>query len=205
MKPRSSTFPRACRTRWERGGARAYTLVEILLVIAIMAVILAIGIPSVFHNLRKSPMRQAVSDLQEACQTARVTAILRGAPAEVVISAQDGSLSVRPAAQDREAGVAGGDDDFGGVAAPMPGGAETAGTPSSTPVPTFSARLPESVAFKKLVVNLRDMMEYDQARIRFYPNGTCDAFAATLLSEQNEERSITLEITTARDRVEVLR
>ena len=70
---------------------------------------------------------------------------------------------------------------------------------------SFSAHLPESVAFKKLLVNLRDMMEYDEARVRFYPNGTCDALAATLLSEQNEERTITLEITTGRDHLEIVR
>jgi prepilin-type N-terminal cleavage/methylation domain-containing protein len=177
---------------------RGFTLAEIMIVIAIMGVILAAGVPTVFNALRRSPIRQAVSDLQDACRAARMMAIVRGRPADLVITAQDGALMVRPAADEP-----GGPGEPPGPSAPAAaGGAEA---PPAEHSPGFSARLPDSVAFKKLLVNLRDVMEYDEARVRFYPNGTCDALVATLLSEQNEERTITLEITTGRDHLEVVR
>lgn len=170
-----------------RLGGGGFTMAEIMIVIAIMGVILAVGVPTVFNAVRKSPMRQAVSDLQEACRAARMMAIVQDRPAELLITAQDGALVVRPAA-----GLAG-PAEPGGQSEPAAG------------VPGFTAHLPDSVAFKKLLVNLQDMMEYDEARVRFYPNGTCDAMVATLFSEQNEERTITLEITTGRDILEVVR
>jgi len=189
MKPSHRTSLRA------RAG---FTMAELMIVIAIMGVILAMGVPTVFNALRKSPMRQAVSDVQDACRAARMMAIVQGRPAELVITAQDGGLVVRPTAE-RPAGQA--ESSRQGE----PAAAAGAETPPPAPALGFSARLPESVAFKKLLVNLRDMMEYDEARVRFYPNGTCDALVATLLSERNEERTITLEMTTGRDHLEVVR
>jgi prepilin-type N-terminal cleavage/methylation domain-containing protein len=185
-------------SRTRRSG---FTMAEIMIVIAIMGVILAVGIPTVFNVMRRSPMRQAVSDLQDACRAARMMAIVQGKPADLVISAQDGALTVHEAAEEPAERA----EPWRGSepAAAAAGGAET--PPPPAPSPGFSARLPDGVAFKKLQVNLRDMMEFDQARVRFYPNGTCDALAATLFSEQNEERTITLEITTGRDHLEVVR
>jgi type II secretory pathway pseudopilin PulG len=171
-------------------------MVEVMLVIAIMGVILMVGIPSVFQAVRKSPMRQAVGDLQEACRTARMMAVLQGVTTELVINAQDGSLSVRPA-RETENETREGD-------AP-PEGDPTPTTPPPAVVANFSAHLPDSIAFKKLVVNLRDMMDYDEARVRFYANGTCDALSATLFSDQNEERNLTLEVTTGREVAEASR
>lgn len=190
---------------WRRGFRRAggFTLIEIMLVMALMGVVMTIGLPSMFRAMKKSPMRQAVSDLQEACRTARTMAILQGTPAEVVVNATDGGISVRPVADVRE-------QDSGAQAAAAEAEAarreaELSDAPAATPVPTFSARLPDSIAFKKLLVNLRDQMDNEDARVRFYPNGTCDAFTATLFSEENEERVISLEITTGRDDMEIIR
>jgi hypothetical protein len=36
----------------------------------------------------------------------------------------------------------------------------------------------------------------DFARVRFFPNGTCDELALVLLGEGGERREITLEVTT---------
>jgi type II secretory pathway pseudopilin PulG len=168
-----------------------------MLVVAIMGVILTIGIPSIFRAVRRSPMRQATSDLQEACQTARMLAILHGAPAEVIIRAQDGLVNVRRAPPER-------DSETGASPEPMqqPSGGQQL---MAGETPRFTAHLPDSIAFKKLLVNLRDMMGEDEAQVRFYPNGTCDAFTATLFSEQSEERTITLEVTTGRDHLEIIR
>jgi len=172
-------------------------MVEIMLVIAIVGVMLGIGIPTMFRGMSKLPIQQAVRTLEEACRAARTAAILQGQPAEVVIQAQEGTVTVALVAEG-----GGAPSDLGpsepGLSEPGPAGAASGR-------PDFSGRIPASVAFKQLRVNLRDMMDYDEARIRFYPNGTSDELTAVLLSEQNEERALTLEIVTGREHVEVIR
>lgn len=184
-----------------RRRQHGFTLFEILVVLAILSIIATIGVPTIIQSAKKSPMRQAISDLEEACRNARMLAILQGDPTEVIVHAGEGALSVSRATL---APAATGDT-------PAPGG--EAGEPApdqpaqlgTVEIQPFRAKLPSSIAFKKLLVNLQDMMDEREARIRFYPNGTCDAFTAVLLSEQNEERSLTLEITTGREIVEVIR
>ena len=185
-------------------GAGGYTLFELLIVVALLAVIASIALPGFLHTVRKSPLRQAMSDLQEACHRARMMAIMRGTRSELVINAVDGSLTVRPV---QETAVAPTDTVPGGLPASPADSATASGTraePRDGLGPT-TVKLPESVVFKKLVVNLQDLMDSTEARVRFYSNSTCDAFTATLLSEQNEERTLTLEITTAREEMEVVR
>lgn len=177
---------------------RAFSLVEILVVLAILGIVATVGIPAVFHAVQKGPMRQATSDLVEACQNARMTAILLGTPAELVINAVEGSLAVRSV----EATPLPTEDSLPTEDLEVTPGDEGTSGRRVAQLPPFRANLPESVAFKQLVVNLQDLMDSTEARVRFYPNGTCDAFTATLLSEHNEERTLTLEITTGRELLE---
>lgn len=194
--------PTGWKVRTLRRGAGAFTLFEILVVLGILSIVITIGVPTIFHAVQKSPLRQAMSDLEEGCRHARMMAIMQGTPAELVINAVDGTITARPASetagQPREEPIAVEPTDPT-VVEDRPASAR------ASSIPNFSAKLPDSVAFKRLVVNLQDMMDYTEARIRFYPNGTSDALTATLLSEQNEERTLTLEITTARENVEVTR
>ena len=71
-----------------------FTLFEILVVLAILSIVATISVPSVVQAAKKSPMRQAISDLEEACRNARMLAILEGEPTEVVIRAGEGALTV---------------------------------------------------------------------------------------------------------------
>lgn len=181
---------------------KGFTLIELLVVVALIGVFATVSLPPMFYALKKSPIRQASSDLAEACQRARMLAIMKGRTAELVISAEDGLLATQLA---NEAALL--------DAAPESGEADAVLLPTGEPVPAttpletrpFTARLPESVAFKELLINRRDMMEYAQARVRFHPNGTCDELFAVLLSESNEERVVRLEISTGRETVEVIR
>jgi prepilin-type N-terminal cleavage/methylation domain-containing protein len=183
------------------GRPSGFTLFEVLVVLAILSIVATIGVPSVLQSAKKSPMRQAISDLEEACRNARMLAILTGDPTEVVIQAGEGALSVSRASAVPDAS---GEDIISGVESREPVEGRTAPA-GKVEVEPFRAKFPSSVAFKKLIVNLQDMMDEKEARVRFYPNGTCDALTAQLLSEQNEERTLTLEITTGREIVEVIR
>jgi prepilin-type N-terminal cleavage/methylation domain-containing protein len=191
---------------------RGFTLIEILVVLGILSIILGIGLPAVFSTIRKGPMRQAVSDLQEGFLKARMLAILTGKPAELAINASDGSMQVREVSETKGEGSA--MSDAGGAAEKPaePSAAEDgeegeggAPRPIAGGLPSFSAKLDSSVSFKQLVINLRDVGDEPDAAIRFYPNGTSDALMATLFSESGEERSVTLEIMTGRPNFTTIR
>jgi len=189
--------------RLECKHERGFTLFELMVVVALMSIVVSISLPSFLRAVRKSPLRQAMSDLEEACTRARMMAIMEGRPSEVVIRAADGMIQVRLF---RETAP---DEEPESGAVEQADKSERAGQSGGSPLPVGVApvvfKLPSTVAFKRLVVNLQDMMDTDEARVRFFPNSTSDAFSATLLSEDNEERTITLEVTTARSIIEVIR
>jgi prepilin-type N-terminal cleavage/methylation domain-containing protein len=71
----------------------AFTLIEVMVVVAVIGIIMAMGIPSIVRTMRKEGMRKAVSDLVEACNEARATAILSGQTSDLVIRPMEGSVS----------------------------------------------------------------------------------------------------------------
>jgi prepilin-type N-terminal cleavage/methylation domain-containing protein len=82
---------------WMRGiftrgpRSRAFTLIEIMVVVAIMAIILAAGIPSLYGFFHKEGLRKTTGDILETCQTARSAAILSGSPAELIFHPKEGT------------------------------------------------------------------------------------------------------------------
>jgi prepilin-type N-terminal cleavage/methylation domain-containing protein len=158
-----------------RRVGRAFTLVEIMVVVGIMGVIMAMGVPSLFRALQKEGMRKAVSDVVEACSNARARAILSGETAQVVFYPKDrrfefGGAGPAPSQQAQSAGVAG--------------------------------RLPRDIDVEMLDINLLEYGESDVARVRFFPNGTSDEMTLILRSRKNERRAISLEFSTGLASVE---
>jgi len=173
-----------------RRSASAFTLIEIMLVVAIIAIVMTMGLPAIYRAMKLESFRQAVSDVVEACSHARARAILQGGTMEVVIRAEDGQINVQSAGNDNDH-------------------PEKTTSPSevttSSSASIFSARLGENVGIAMLDVNLMDLMRAAEAHVRFYPNGTCDEFTLVLQSEKGEMRKITLEAVTGLADVEVLR
>ena len=54
-----------------RKSRSAFTLMEIMIVVAIIGLIMAMGLPSIIKVLQKEGMRKAVSDLTDVCAAAR--------------------------------------------------------------------------------------------------------------------------------------
>ena len=175
-------------------GGGGFTLIEIMMVVGILGMVLAMGMPAFIQSIRRDPLRQAVSDIEEACSKARAAAILRGSPVELVIRAEGGQLNVVPARDDNAEQTAASVEALGQPAEPS---ADKAASRS----PVFSARLNENVAVTLLYVNLKDQMEAEETRVHFYPNGTSDEFTI-IVQFGNEMRKISLEVVTALVNVE---
>ncbi len=176
---KDSTFGRADRTC----RASAFTLVEIMIVVALLGIVAAMGIPSIVQFNKKEDLRKAVADVVEVCSNARAQAILRGTTVELVIHPQERSLAVSavPASKSTETD--------GGEAPPA---AEPA-----TPRSGLSAQISDRITIEMVDVNLFEYKDLEEAKVRFYPNGTCDELTIVLRSEKNEFRKISLEATTS--------
>lgn len=66
----------AIRNRQSAIGNSAFTLIEIMIVVAIIGLLAAMGMPSLAKALQKEGMRKAVSDVQDVFFTARERAII---------------------------------------------------------------------------------------------------------------------------------
>jgi prepilin-type N-terminal cleavage/methylation domain-containing protein len=68
------------------GLIKGFTLIEIMIVIAIGALVLAVGVPSIFRAAEQNSLRAVANGIVEACSMARERrAILKGQVQELVI------------------------------------------------------------------------------------------------------------------------
>jgi prepilin-type N-terminal cleavage/methylation domain-containing protein len=136
----------------QKSPRRAFTLIEVMIVVAIIGLVAAMGVPSILQALRKDGMRKALSDVKEDLDNARARAIVSGQTTEVVFNPLQKSIG--------------------------------------------STALPDGVDIAMLDINLLDYGATEEARVRFFPNGTCDEMTLVLHSRDEWEK-ITLEFSTA--------
>jgi prepilin-type N-terminal cleavage/methylation domain len=163
------------RDECDRKDARqAFTLIELMIVMAIVGIVMAIGIPSFVRIWHTDALRKSAADIQEACKHARARAIFQGSVAELVFHAKDGSFEV------------------------VSGASQSGEGSSTTPAGSgLSGKLPDDVGLAKLSINGVSNMESEIAKVRFYPNGTCDDLRLVLMRpDTREARGIFLEVTT---------
>jgi prepilin-type N-terminal cleavage/methylation domain-containing protein len=81
--------------RRKRGGASAgFTLIEIMIVVAIMGLTFSIGLPSFVHAFKREGMRKVEKDLLDACREARAEAIMKDHPVDLVFHPIDRTFEV---------------------------------------------------------------------------------------------------------------
>jgi prepilin-type N-terminal cleavage/methylation domain-containing protein len=171
-------------SRLTHHAAPAFTLIELMVVVAIMGIILSAGIPSLYRLMQKEGMRKVSSDVMEVCGRARAQAILRGTPVDIVFHPLQRRLDIgaAPTAQPVEGE---GQAEFG-----------VAEKPAVIPGQGQSAVIPDDFGIEMLDINLSEYRESEWARVRFFPNGTSDEMTLVLRSPKNEWKKITLEVTT---------
>ena len=134
---------------------RAFTLVELMVVVAVMGVIIGISIPSFRSFWEKAPLEQAISDVEDMCRQARSDAIINKRTMELVLNDTEESLVLRSAART----VIGVDPDTGGEANLVEQG--------------------EVLDSVELTADLQIIEPVDeeflgQLELRFYPDGTAE-------------------------------
>ena len=165
----------------------AFTLIELMVVIGILALIMATGIPAIYQMNKKEGMRQATESLIKVCGNARQRAIFSGTVTRVIFHPSEKRFEVsggggRPAAGNQRY------DENGEVI-----------IPTQAPPPTgdgITGTFGEDLVIEMLDVNLVECREFDSAEVRFFPNGTCDELTIILRSNKGEWRKISTELTT---------
>jgi prepilin-type N-terminal cleavage/methylation domain-containing protein len=152
-----------------------FTLMELMMVVAIIGLMMAAGVPAILSITREAPMRRAVNDVVEICHRARAQAILQGQTTAVVFHPRL-----------RQVAFSGGTD----ASAPA-GPASRAGRKAVN-----TTELDSSVVIEGLGINNMDYTDSEEGRVRFFSNGTSDEMTL-VLSSGGEYRKITLEETTA--------
>ncbi len=180
-----------------RRGRRktAFTLIELLVAAAIAALLMMTAIPYV-REVQKKPLVRAITALVDGCREARLQAILKDRPYQVVIYDSGGAIGVEPVP-----------NDFPNSSGPVSDQAhmsDDADAAAAKRAP-FQAQIDDEVAFRRLLVNGRDRMAAEAVAIRFFPNGTSDALDAELQWLRNDVRRITLDILTGQPMVQGVR
>jgi prepilin-type N-terminal cleavage/methylation domain-containing protein len=172
---------------------RAFTLIEIMMVVAIIGLVAVASIPAILMELHRGPMSNAVNDVVGICSHARAEAILNGVPTMVVFHPQARQLAISSAP------VPASTNDLFSSVAPATNAPSAPGAASEN-----SAQLADSISIEMLDINLLEYKDSDEARVRFFPNGTSDEMTLVLQSG-DDYRKITLEVTTALTSVGVIK
>lgn len=165
-----------------KSSLSAFTLIELMVVVAIALLVMGWGVPNMLRTVDKQGINKAVSDLMEGSKQARAYAIMSGSPAELVIRAEDGALTVRRASGPRLMRNSGGDAV----------GVSSLGKTVTNDLKGFRAALEDDVAVELLDVNFIDQMQFPEGIVRFYPNGTSDEFTIVLRVD-DEWRKVSLD------------
>jgi prepilin-type N-terminal cleavage/methylation domain-containing protein len=180
----ASVFPFAAPGH---GRARAFTLLEIMMVVAIIGLILTMGVPAILRTMHEEPLRKAVNDVLNICSHARAQAILHGQTTTIVFHPQSRQMALVALAATNA------------PAAP-------AGEPKPAPVNASAlnaTQFGDSITIDMLDVNLLEYKDADEARVRFFPDGTSDEMTL-IIHAGDQYRKITLEVPTGLASVEVI-
>ncbi len=161
---------------------RAFTLVEIMVVVAVMGLLIAISIPAFRKIMNKAPLEQGISDVESLCRQARAEAIVKQRAMDVMLNETEETVALTTAAR-----VINAPDPFTGLMIKT----------------TEETRLIDQAFLEvdlQIIVPASDEFTLDEIRIRFYPNGTAETLALRV-ADDDEAYLLTLDPVTGRTTV----
>lgn len=170
---------------------RAFTLVELLLVLAIMGILAAVVVPMTYRSLHGNQRRMAVRSVVGAAKYARSMAVLHQCPMGLRLTG--GNLLVVDAAgrwgAETNAVAEAGELDAGFPdAGVLPGG--VGAVPEELPVPDVTVRLERDLGKIRVVEWAIGDSELEPAegdvRLAFDTNGRCTPFVMILQDQRGE-------------------
>lgn len=169
-------------------GGRAFTLIEVTLVVVIIALIGALAIPSFINALHGQRLDSAAHDIANVSQEARLQAVSSGRTCWYVvdIEQQEVRLLQEPAT------------DTNDVVSYETIAAETNILTSATAEELLSKSMPEGVKIASVVS--QDALEQTAGAVGFpyYNNGVCEPFRVFLRTETDEVRGIDIDMFTGK-------
>jgi prepilin-type N-terminal cleavage/methylation domain-containing protein len=151
---------------------RAFTLLELMVVVGIIGLVAAMSVPSILSLHREAPMRRAVNDILEMCERARAGAVLKNTTTTMVFEPRAGKVELQ------------GGDDNAALSKRVGTGA------------VMSTRFDPSVNVEQFWVNAKDWTAAAAAPVNFYDNGTSDEMILVLTCG-GQRQMISLELATA--------
>ena len=161
---------------------RAFTLVEIMVVVAVMGLLIGISIPAFRNITKKAPLEQGISDVESLCRQARAEAIVRQQAMDVLFNEAEEIVALTTAARAINA-----PDPFTGLMVKI----------------TEETQLIDQVALEvdlQIIEPKADKFTLDEIRIRFYPNGTSETLELRVVGA-GEAYRLTLDPVTGRTAV----
>tara|TARA_B100001146_G_scaffold193113_1_gene179441 strand:- start:105 stop:614 length:510 start_codon:yes stop_codon:yes gene_type:complete len=161
---------------------RAFTLVEIMVVVAVMGLLIGISIPAFRNITKKAPLEQGISDVESLCRQARAEAIVGQQAMDVVFNESEEIVALTAAAR-----VINAPDPFTGLMIKT----------------TEETQLIDQVALEvdlQIIEPEPDEFTLDEIRIRFYPNGTSETLELRVVGA-GEAYRLTLDPVTGRTAV----
>ena len=164
---------------------RAFTLIEIMIVVAIMGLIAAMSVPTIYQIAKKEGMRRAMSDLKDVCSNARAQAIFSGKPTSVMFHPRERRFEVSGGGATSPEGSVTVDDS-----------GESRSAPGPAPGTGLTGIIPDDVTLEMLDVNMFEYKDSEWTVVRFSEMGTSDEMTIILRDADNKYRKLTLEATT---------
>ena len=161
---------------------RAFTLVEIMVVVAVMGLLIGISIPAFRKIMNKAPLEQGISDVETLCRQARAEAIVKQRAMDVVLNETEETVALTTAAR-----VINAPDPFTGLIIKI----------------TEETQLIDQVFLQvdlQIIAPEADEFTVDEIRIRFYPNGTSETLELRVVGA-GEAYRLTLDPVTGRTAV----
>ncbi len=185
--------------RFQRRSTRAFTLVEMILVLTIIGVVVAVTMPSLVRSIKGNRLRTASRTVVTAGRYARSMAVMKQCGEVVTFDLDKGIISVaqseRSANPDRLAAGRNGDHgavpDTGGNSAQIPAGESTNSTEGVGGEKGGS--LVQRLDRVKIVsVGIENGAKQDKGicSINYRTNGTCDPYVVVMTDESGASLTI---------------